>query len=162
VKQFHFRLERLLEIRAFRERGWLAKLAEASGHCARVARQLRANTEARQGAFGIDARRGYRQPGGYGQPGGYPLDLDLLTYRERYIARLGAEKHRLNEELENRKRQRDEVQKKYLEVSKDRKILDKLKERKAAEYYAHGRREEFKAQDDLSCDRFIRSRDGSG
>jgi flagellar FliJ protein len=146
VKRFHFRLERLLEIRAFREREWLARLAEASGHCARVARQIRANADARQAAFGTDARRGYE------------LDLELLTYRDHYITRLGVEKRHLQEELADRKRQRDEVQKKYLEVSRDRKILDKLKERKAAEYYAHGRREEFKVQDDLSCDRYIRSR----
>lgn len=155
MKRFHFRLERFLEIRAFRERQWLARLAEASGHCVRVARQIQANADARHQAFGTDARVGAGREARVGRE----LDLQLLAYREHYIARLGVEKRRLVEELENRRRKRDEVQKQYVEVSKERKILDKLKERKAAEYYAHGRREEFKTQDDLSCDRFIRGRE---
>lgn len=147
VKRFHFRLERLLEIRAFRERQWLARLAEASGHFARVGREIHSNAAARRGAFDVEARRGSE------------LDLAMLTYRERYLSRLTEENRRLREELEQRRRRREEVQKKYLEVSRDRKILDKLKERKAAEYYAHGRREEFKAQDDLNCDRYIRGKE---
>lgn len=151
MKRFHFRLERLLEIRAFRERQWLAKLAEASGHCVRLARQIQANLEARREAFATDPRRRDGQ--------GPELDLQLLAYREHYLTRLGVEKRRLAEELGNRRRARDEVQKQYVEVSKERKILDKLKERREAEYYAHGRREEFKTQDDLSCDRFIRGRE---
>lgn len=150
MKRFRFRLERLLEIRAFRERQWLARLAEASGHFARVGREIRDNAAARRGAFDLEARRGSQ------------LDLEMLTYRERYLSRLSAENRRLQEELEQRRRRREEVQKSYLEASRERKILDKLKERRAAEYYADGRREEFKAQDDLSGDRYIRGRELSG
>ncbi len=39
---------------------------------------------------------------------------------------------------------------KYLEASKERKVLDKLKERRAGDYYEHQRDEEFKAVDDLN------------
>jgi len=144
VKRFHFRLERLLDIRTYRERQWLAKLAAASGLCTRLSRRITANGEAARGALYIDTRRGHE------------LDLSLLTYREHYINRLGQEQKKLREELEERMRQREQVQSKYQEVSRDKKVLEKLKEKREADYYKQGKLEEFKETDDLSSSQFIR------
>jgi flagellar FliJ protein len=146
VRRFHFRLKRLLEIRAFRERQWLAKLAAASGQCIKLSRRIRENGEAARGAFSIDFKRG-RQ-----------LDLSLLTYREHYISRLGQENRKLEKALEEKMRHRSEVQRKYQEVSRDKKVLEKLKARRESDYYSQARLEQFKAVDDLSSSQFVRKR----
>jgi flagellar FliJ protein len=144
VKRFHFRLERLLEIRSYRERQWLAKLAAASGLCSRLMRRISETGEAARGAFYIESRRGVK------------LDLSVLNCRELYIKRLGQEQRKLEEELEEKMRQRSEVQKKYQEVSRDKKVLEKLKDKRESDYYTRARLEEFKEVDDLSSSQFIR------
>jgi flagellar FliJ protein len=144
VKRFHFRLERLLDIRSYRERQWLAKLAAASGLCTRLSRRITENGEAARGAFYIDTRKGHE------------LDLFLLTYREHYINRLGQEQKKLREELEEKMRQRAQVQSRYQEVSRDKKVLEKLKEKREADYYNQAKLEEFKETDDLNSSQFIR------
>ena len=144
MRRFRFRLERLLELRAHREREALYRLAEATGHCVRLARRIQ-ETASQRGAA-------YRSAAG-------GLDLGLLAYRERYLAWLEATRRRLAEELARREKERLEVQQKYLEASRQRKVLEKLKERRAAEYYREARTEEFKVQDDMAASQFIRSRE---
>ena len=144
MKRFHFRLERLLEIRSYRERQWLAKLAAASGLCTRLSRRITEKGEAARGAFYIDPRRGHE------------LDLSLLTCREHYINRLGKEQVKLKEELQEKMRQRAQVQSKYQEVSRDKKILEKLKEKRESDYYCQAKLEEFKEVDDLNSSQFVR------
>jgi flagellar FliJ protein len=146
VKRFHFRLERLLELRAYREREWLARLAEAAGHCVRVRRNLQDN----ESATGAGFRSGFMEDN--------RVDLSLLAYREQYLNRLGLERRLLEEELQERLARKDEVQATYLEHSRDRKVLDRLKERKAREFYREQRREEFKAMDDANGSRYLRGR----
>jgi flagellar FliJ protein len=150
VKRFHFRLERLLDIRSYRERQWLAKLAAASGLCSRLARRITENGEAARGAFYIDPRRGQE------------LDLSLLTYREHYIIRLGQEQVKLKEELEEKMRQRAQVLSKYQEVSRDKKVLEKLKDKRESDYYCQARLEEFKEVDDMNSSQFVRKRQMRG
>jgi flagellar FliJ protein len=144
VKRFHFRLERLLEIRSYRERQWLARLAAATGLCSRLMRKITETGEAARGAFYIDSRRGSE------------LDLSVLTYKEHYINRLGQEQRRLEKELAERTKQRSEVQQRYQEVSRDKKVLEKLKSKRESDYYSRARLEEFKEADDLNSSQFVR------
>jgi flagellar FliJ protein len=144
VRRFHFGLERLLEIRSYRERQWLAKLAVVSGLCTRLTRKITETGEAARGAFYIDSRRGSE------------LDLSVLTYKEHYINRLGQEQRKLQKELEEKMRHRGEVQQKYQEVSRDKKVLEKLKSKRETDYYRQAKLEEFKAVDDLNSSRFVR------
>lgn len=144
MKRFHFRLERLLELRSYRERQWLAKLAAASGHCIRLSQRITEASVAARGAFYIDIKRGRE------------LDLSLLTYREHYINRMNLEQKKLKKELEEKLRRRSEVQKKYQEVSRDKKVLEKLRSKRESEYYAQAKLEEFKIADDLNSSQFIR------
>jgi len=147
VKRFRFRLERLLELRAHRERQALYRLAEAAGHCVRLARRLQ-ETESERGAA-------YRSaPAAAGA-----LDLGLFAYRERYLAWLEATRRRLSEELARREKERLEVQARYLEASRERKVLEKLKERRAAEHRHEARVEEFNVQDDVAASQFLRGRE---
>jgi flagellar biosynthesis chaperone FliJ len=49
-----------------------------------------------------------------------------------------------------RLRELEEVRGRYLEAARERKVLDRLKDRRAGEYYEHQRDEEYKAIDDLN------------
>ena len=147
MKRFRFRLERLLELRAHRERQALYRLAEAAGHCVRLARRLQ-ETESERGAA-------YRSaPAAAGA-----LDLSLFAYLERYLAWLEATRRRLREELARREKERLEVQARYLEASRERKVLEKLKERRAAEHRREARVEEFNVQDDVAASQFLLRRE---
>ena len=147
MRRFAFRLERLLELRAHREREALYRLAEATGHCVRLTRRIQ--------ELGQERGAAYRSV----PAGGGVLDLGLFAYRERYLAWLEATRRRLAEELARREKERLEVQQKYLEASRKRKVLDKLKERRAAEHYREQRAEEFKVQDDVAAGQFVRGRE---
>lgn len=141
MKRFRFRLERLLELKAHREREALNRLAEATGHCVRLARGIRQAEEA-----GREALRAQRA--GVGR-----VDMELLGYREHYLAWLREQRRRLARELVERQKKRQEEQARYLQASKERKVLDKLKERRAAEHHRQARTEEFEVADDLSSGR---------
>jgi flagellar export protein FliJ len=119
-------------------------LAAASGLCTRLSRRITENGEAAKVAFYIDPRRGHE------------LDHSLLTYREHYINRLGQEQVKLREELKEKMQQRAQVQGKYQEVSRDKKVLEKLKEKREADYYSQAKLEEFKEVDDLNSSQFVR------
>jgi flagellar FliJ protein len=145
VRRFRFRLERLLELRARKEREALFRLAEATGHCVRLARRIQ--------ELGQERGAAYRSvPGGTGV-----LDLGLFAYRERYLAWLAASRRRLAEELERREKQRQEVQARYLEAAKEHKVLEKLKERREAEHRRLSRIEEFNVQDDVAASQYLRA-----
>ena len=51
----------------------------------------------------------------------------------------------MEEELEEKMEQRSEVQQRYQEVSRDKKVLEKLKSKREADYYSQAKLEEFKA-----------------
>ena len=147
MKRFRFRLERLLELRARREREALYRLAEATGHCLRLARRIQELGQERGAAF-------RSVPGGGG-----PLDLGLFAYRERYLAWLEASRRRLAEELKRRESERLEVQARYLVAAREHKVLAKLKERRAAEHRRQARIEEFNVQDDVAASQYLRARE---
>ena len=139
MRRFRFRLERLLELRAHREQEALYRLAEATGHCVRLARRIQ--------ELGQERGAAYRSvPGQTGS-----LDLGLFAYRERYLAWLESSRRRLKEELVARESQRLEVQARYLEAAREHKVLEKLKERRAAEHRRLARIEEFNVQDDVTA-----------
>ena len=145
MKRFRFRLERLLALRARREREALYRLAEATGHCVRLARRIQEIGQERGAAF-------RSAPGGAGT-----LDLGLFAYRERYLAWLEATRRRLSEELARREKQRLEVQARYLQAAREHKVLEKLKERRAAEHRRQARIEEFNVLDDVAASQFLRA-----
>ena len=145
MRRFRFRLERLLELRARKEQEALYRLAEATGHCVRLARRIQ--------ELGQERGAAYRSvPGGAGS-----LDLGLYAYRERYLAWLESSRRRLSEELARREKQRQEVQARYLEAAREHKVLEKLKERRAAEHRRASRIEEFNVQDDVAASQFLRA-----
>lgn len=146
MRRFRFRLERLLELRAHREQEALYRLAEATGHCVRLARRIQELGQERGAAY-------HSVPG---QAGSLDIDMGLFAYRERYLAWLESRRRRLKAELAARESQRLEVQARYLEAAREHKVLEKLKERRAAEHRRLARVEEFNVLNDVAASQFLR------
>lgn len=136
MKRFRFRLERLLELRAFFERRAELVLAEKAGRCALLDARLSENAEKR-------ARTAREM---------FATGRELADYRaaEFYLRRLDGERDRLAAELAAAELEREKARKVYIERRRDREAVDKLRERKEAEYYRLAELEETKALDDLA------------
>jgi len=78
------------------------------------------------------------------------IDTEGMTRRELYIQRLGQERERTEVKLAERSVELERVRAEYLQAAKERKVLDKLKERRAAEYYEKQKDEEFRVIDDMN------------
>jgi flagellar FliJ protein len=137
MKRFQFRLERLLTIRRYREREWEVKLAKAAGTCLKLEREI-------DEMYGEKARA-FKDRFKYGAG-----DIEYLTASELYMQRLERTAMKKEKELAVKNVERDKIKNQYLEVSKKRKILDKLRERRAAEYYKEAKDEEIKSMDDMN------------
>jgi flagellar FliJ protein len=136
--RFRFRLERFLDLKRYRERERELELAKVLGECmvlkhriSEIARQISGE---RDRSFGSGGR----------------VDVEAMARRDLYITRLSREKKRTEIRLEEKTVELEKVREKYLQAAKERKILDKLKERKGGEYYERQKREEFKALDDMN------------
>jgi flagellar FliJ protein len=138
VKRFRFALERLLQLRSYKEQEWQARLAGVTGACLKLGGKIRQNDRQAAESF---ARSCYRDA---------ELDFNMMATREVYINRLKVENEGLGRELEVKNREREEVQKHYLVASRDRKVLDKLKERRQLEHYRQERAESFKVMDEVT------------
>jgi flagellar FliJ protein len=135
VRRFKFNLEKLLELRAFHERKAELVLAEKAGRCALLDAKLREVAESRF--------RTTREMFAKGR------DLEDFRASGLYIVRLDRERDRLLEELARAELEREEARKVYVEKRAARESIDKLRERRQAEYYRLAEREETKALDDL-------------
>jgi flagellar FliJ protein len=136
VRRFRFRLDRLLELRSFKERRAELVLAERAGLCALLEARIAENLERR-----ARNSRDMFAPG-----------RELSDYRaaELYQRRLEAERERLSRELVVAELAREAAKAEYLAKRRDREVVDKLRERKETEYYRLAELEETKELDDLA------------
>lgn len=136
MRRFRFKLEKLLELRALHERRAEMLLAERAGRCAILQGRLRDNAESEA----REARLRFA-------PG---RDLEDFRATELYLRRLRLERDRLLAELAAAEVEREAARADFVEKRKAREVLDKLKERRGAEYYRAAEREEIKALDDIA------------
>jgi len=138
MRRFQFRLERLLELRRWKERERELALAKILGECLLLENRI---TQ-------IGAEIGASRLAVFTH--GARVDVEAMSRRELYVRRLAGERERTQRALDEKRREMEKVRARYLEASRDRKVLDKLKERRASEYYDHQRDEEFKSVDDMN------------
>jgi flagellar protein FliJ len=143
MKAFRFKLERILSLRKHREREWEIKLAVITGECVNLSREIEERTIRKANTF---------LKGAAGEEAG------VYLASHRYMARLDQEIEKKSTELAVCERKREEVQVEYLKYSRDRKVLDKLKEKRAAEYSSEQKIEEVKQIDDINTGRAARSK----
>ena len=136
MKRFRFNLEKLLDLRAYRERGAELTLAAKAGRCALLDANLMKTAESR-------VRTKVEEFG----PGRTLADYHAA---ELYIIRLDRERDRLAHELALAEAEREDARLEYVEKRTARESIGKLKERRQAEYYRLASREETKQLDDLA------------
>ncbi len=141
MKAFHFKLERILSLRKHREREWEIRLAEVTGRCVQLSREIE-DRNRRKGETLL-------QMPGAGSVSGY-----LAIHG--YMKRLEQEMEKKSAELAVAEQEREAVQEKYLEYSRERKVLDNLKEKREREYRKTQKMEEVKEIDDINTGRAAR------
>jgi flagellar FliJ protein len=138
MRRFQFRLERFLELRRWKEREWELALAKVLGECLLLERRIAEIAAEVSASFLSEFRTGRS------------IDIDSMMRRELYVQRLAAERERTQTALTERRVELAKVRGKYLEAAKDRKVLDKLKDRQAAASYERQIDEEFKTIDEIN------------
>jgi len=146
MRKFQFRLERVLELRRYHEREWELKLAQVTGACELLKRAIRICSD---NIFRSIDDRGI---------GAGAVDIGYFLDHELFVRRMKQEILAHEADLEIKNRERAEIHKKYIEVSRKRKVLERLKERREAEYYKRARIEEFNEADEVSTSALIRAR----
>jgi len=138
MRRFQFRLERFLELRRWKDREWELALAKALGECLLLENRIAEIAREVSASFLSEFRSGTQ------------VDVDSMMRRELYVQRLAREKVRTEATLAEKRAEMERVRVKYLEAAKDRKVLDKLKERAEAASYEKQLDEEFKTIDDIN------------
>lgn len=138
MRRFQFRLDRFLDLRRWKEREWEIRLAQATGKVILLKNRI--------GEIGAEIGASYDHT----FTRGTGIDVAAMAGRERFVQRLAAERERKTVELAVRTREMEEVRGHYLQAARDRKVLDKLKERRAGEYYERQRDEDYATIDDLN------------
>ena len=134
MKKFHFSLERLLKLKEHIEEEWEIKLGEATGRCVRIRK-------------GIEERRGNHVRTLQDRGG---LSHQDLMASELYMGRMRQEVVELEKELEEAEEERLNVQGFFLEASRERKVLQKLKEKKEAIHKQDQLKKDFDVLDDIN------------
>jgi flagellar FliJ protein len=152
VRRFHFSLEKVLELRKHREQETEIALGRAVGELVNIENRL---TEI--ASLILKTRDERRNPGGGGLdhlPGGL---AEYYRYQEIYIRRLEQTKEKLLQEAAEARTRVEEARKLFLEASRERKVLDKLKEKRAGEYRKTMLTGEIKTLDGLNSARYTRA-----
>jgi len=139
MKKFRFNLERLLRIREHEEREWELKLGKAVSECIR----LEADINGCRGEIDrVLLTRGNIES----------RETDFLTM-EMYKRRMNDEIIHRSRELAEAEKYRDKIRESFIEYSKNRKVLSKLKEKREREYYKEQQKIEFNAADEINNSR---------
>ncbi|MFO7731128.1 MAG: flagellar export protein FliJ [Spirochaetia bacterium] len=148
MRKFQFNLEKILELRKYDEQQWEIKLGQVTGRCNGLHKKIEERRSSRKHTF----NQRHLDTG----------DMRMFMYVENYTRRMDQEITELRAELEQAEKERKDVQEKFLEVSKKRKILDKLKERKQQMYYKQQEKQEQKVLDEISTARYARKLEDVG
>jgi flagellar FliJ protein len=142
VKRFHFELEKILALRLNREHETELELGKAIGALAELENRIKRIAEERI----IAAAGRFTKSRGA---------AEILSY-DNYILRLDKTKDALVEAAAKAELAVEAARAVYLEASRERKVLDKLKERRRREYHKYILAEEVKMLDDISGGRVAR------
>jgi flagellar FliJ protein len=141
LKRFRFSLEKVLELRKYREQDTRLELGRAVGELQAIEGQIRETGAARHKAA---AAR-------------FSSDnvLEIISY-ENYINRLDQLKEKLLKDAAAAELVVEEKRDAYLAASRDRKVVDKLREKREAAYRKETAAEERAELDDIVNDRQVR------
>lgn len=134
MKRFSFSLQKLLDLRAFREKQ--AELELGKAIAAREAISLKLESVAKKRVAAAFERKG-------------SLPVQELLAIEHFITRLDREKERLLEDLAAAELVVEQKREDYLVASRDKQVISKLREKKEAAWHKESLAEEAATLDDL-------------
>jgi flagellar FliJ protein len=137
MRRFRFKLERILELRQFRETNAEAVLGAKAGACSLLEQQLQDNAVATH-RVGMERFRA----------GGSLADFQAA---ENFGLRLHTEREKLLKALAAAELEREQARLEYIEAVKARELLDKLREREENQWYKAAQKEEIAVLDDLGA-----------
>ena len=142
MKRFHFQLQKVLELRKYREEEAKVELGRAIGVLSAIESRIREAAEnrhhaARERFSGGDMCNSV----GISDTGGTQNSFSMLAW-DNYITRLDQEVDRLTREAAQAELAVEEKRERYMEAERDVKVMDKLKEKREKEY----RKEMFAAE----------------
>jgi flagellar FliJ protein len=151
MRRFHFSLEKVLELREHREQEAEIALGRAIGELVNIENRIKEIA-----SLVFEARNERRNPGkgAFELPGGL---ADHYRYHEIYILRLERTKEKLLQEAAEAQIRVDKARELFLEASRERKVLDKLKEKRAVEYRKTMLAADIKSIDGLNSARYVRA-----
>jgi flagellar protein FliJ len=136
MKSFRFSLESVLEYRREIEEEWEIRLARVNGEYNRILLDIEENDR-----YSRDALDGSSLAAGGTEAHSWGL----------YRWRLESQKVQLLRALAAKEEERSRIRRRFLEVTRDRKIISRLKEKKMEEYKKYLVKEEIKRLDDLTA-----------
>jgi len=131
MKKFNFNLEKILSLRKFREQEAKIELGRAIGVLTEIESQIKNVAEERHRTGAMFSGNGA-----------------IIRSYMMYTARLDMQKEQLLAEAAGAEVKVEAARSVFIEASRDRKVLDKLKEKRADEYRKEVFAEETKALDD--------------
>ncbi|MDA3849879.1 MAG: flagellar export protein FliJ [Spirochaetaceae bacterium] len=137
MKAFQFSLESVLEYRREIETEWEIKLGAAVGKCNRLEGLITHLHQEEQSALNSRDIHNSHEALAWGM----------------YRSRLRQQKEKREIELEKATSSMEVVRQGYLEASRDRKSLDKLKDKKKDEYHRYLIQQEIQQMDELNAHR---------
>ncbi|MBN2655445.1 MAG: flagellar export protein FliJ [Spirochaetales bacterium] len=144
MKKFEFSLQTVLNLRESEEREWENRLAAVTGECARLRRDISGYKEEKNRCALENTLR----------------DVNSLLAVANYQALMDRKADEARRQLSLKEKERERVLKDFIEASKKRKILDKLKEKQHDEYHHERIKYEEKMNDDLNISRRARVNGG--
>jgi len=135
MKPFVFRLEKLLNLRKFYEEEAKIELGRAVGVLAEIEGKIR----------DLAAER-VRAAIAQFKPGNSAIEIQQYMY---YLQRLDNARDRLLQEAARAEIKVEKAREAFLEASRERKVLDNLKEKKQKEYHKLKLNDEIKTLDDI-------------
>ncbi|MBN2625475.1 MAG: flagellar export protein FliJ [Spirochaetales bacterium] len=136
MKSFRFSLESVLEYRREIEEEWEIRLARVNGEYNRILLDIEENDRhSREALDGSSLAVGGTEAHSWGM----------------YRWRLESQKVQLLRALAAKEEEQSRIRRKFLEVTRDRKIISRLKEKKMEEYKKYLIKEEIKRLDDLTA-----------
>jgi flagellar FliJ protein len=136
LRRFAFKLEKVLVLKLNRERETEVELGRTIGVLSALENRIQKVAEEKVQALGNRFDKTH--------------DADDIRSYDNYILRLDKTRDALLEASAKAELEVEKARDVYIEASRDRKIIDKLKERREREYRAFMQREEIKVIDDIS------------
>jgi flagellar FliJ protein len=142
MKRFKFNLQKALDLKTYRERDAEIELGRAIGELSVIEQRIAVLANERAQAASE------RFASGHGAE-------EIVRY-DLYIRRLDKTRDQLLEEEAKAELRVEKAREEYIEASRERKVLDKIKERRQKEYRRELFAEETKTLDDISNGAYAR------